>query len=111
MRTIKKIHNWGIKQLLGVRMTTSTDVCYVQLEYPPLKSTVCIVKTKLFQRLWEERCDMPEGQWAHAVRLTMTHNTPVRTHIDNLINNVAAGIESNYHLPTIHHPEDKVTSP
>ena len=98
LRPIEKLYNWGIKQLLGVRMTTCTDVCYVELGYPPLRSIIMSKQRKLFQRLWEERRGMSDDPWVHAVRLTMTHNTPVSTHINNLINNsvddVAVGVES-----------------
>lgn len=31
LRPAEKLYNWGIKQLLGVRMTTCTDICYLEL--------------------------------------------------------------------------------
>ena len=86
MRPVEKLYNWGIKQLLGVRMTTCTDICYVELGYPPLKSLVMARQRKLFQRLWSERCDMLDDPWTHAVTLTLAANTPTTTHVTGLLN-------------------------
>ena len=86
LRPIEKLYNWGIKQLLGVRVTTCTEVCHVELGYPPLKAIVLSTQRKLYQRLWEERRDMFDDPWAHTVRLPTAHNTTIRrAHINNLI--------------------------
>ena len=55
LRPVEKLYNWAVKQLLGVRMTTCTDICYVELGLPPLKYLVIGKQRKFFQRLWEER--------------------------------------------------------
>ena len=98
LRPIEKLYNSGIKQLLRVRMTTYTNVCYVELGSPPLKSLVLSRQRKCFQRLWEERRGMPYDPWVHAVKLTLATNTLTSKHIHSLINNyvddVTVGIES-----------------
>lgn len=78
-------------------MTTCTNVGYEELGCPPLKSIVLAKQRRLYQRLWQERRDMCDNPSVHAVRLTMTFNTPMNTHIDNLknfVDHVAVGIES-----------------
>lgn len=37
LKPIVKLYNWALKQLLGVRMTTCNDVCYLEAGCPPLK--------------------------------------------------------------------------
>ncbi len=98
LRPIEELYNWGIKQLLGDRINTCTDVFYVELGSPPLKSIILAKKRKLFQRRWQERGNMSDDPWEHAVRLTTIFNTPMNIHINNMINNfvdkVAVGIVS-----------------
>ncbi len=40
LRPVNKIYNWGIKKLLGVRMSTCNDLCYLELGLPPLRALV-----------------------------------------------------------------------
>ena len=98
LRPVEKLYNWGIKQLLGVRMTTCTNVCYAELGYAPLKSLVLARQRKFFQQLWGERRRMSDDPWAHTVKLTLATNTPTSKHIQSLINNsiddIKVGIES-----------------
>lgn len=93
LRPVEKLYNWGIKQLLGVRMTTCTDICYVELGYPTLKSLVLSKQRKFFQSLWSERSGMVDDPWAHTVRLTLATNTPTSKHIRGLIDNVVDDVK------------------
>ena len=36
MNDVEKLYIGAIKNLLAVRVTTSSDLCLVELEYPPL---------------------------------------------------------------------------
>ncbi len=38
LRPVTKLYNLCIKQLLGVRTTSCNDLCYVEFDYPPLRT-------------------------------------------------------------------------
>ena len=40
LKPITKLYNWGLKQLLGIRMTTSNVLCCVEAGYPALADVV-----------------------------------------------------------------------
>ena len=85
LRPVERLYNWGIKQLLGVRMTTCTDLCYVELGYPPLKYLVKAKQRKFFSKLWNERRGMDDDPWTHAAKITLATNTLTARHIKGLI--------------------------
>lgn len=85
LRPVERLYNWGIKQLLGVRMTTCTDLCYVELGYPPLKYLVKAKQRKFFSKLWNERRGMDDDPWVHATKITLATNTPTARCIKGLI--------------------------
>ena len=39
LRPVRKLYNWSLKNLLDVRLTTCSDVCYVEAGYPPRLSS------------------------------------------------------------------------
>ena len=45
IKPVVKLHNWSLKQLLGVRKITPTVVCYVESGYPSLPDLVKYVQT------------------------------------------------------------------
>ena len=85
LRPIEKLYNWGMKQLLGVRVTACTEMCYVELGYPTVKALIQAKQRKFFQLLWGERHGSLDDPWAHAVRLTLASNTPTARYIYSLI--------------------------
>ena len=87
LRPIEKLYNWGIKQLLGVRVTTCTEMCYMELGYPSLKALIQAKQRKFFQLLWGERHGSLDDPWTHAVRLTLASNTSTGRYINSLIHN------------------------
>ena len=40
LKPIDILYKWCIKQLLGVRKTTSNDICLIELGLPPLRALV-----------------------------------------------------------------------
>ena len=48
LKPVEKLYNWAVKQLLGVRMTTCTNICYVELGLPPLKYLVISKQRNFF---------------------------------------------------------------
>ena len=87
LKPLEKLYNWSIKQLLGVRMSTCTDVCYAELGLPPLKFLVMAKQRKFLQRMWGERQLMVDDPWVHAVKLVLETNITTSRYIDGLIDN------------------------
>ena len=48
LKPIEKLYKWCIKQLLGVRKTTSNDVCLVEMGMSPLRALVKAKQRKFF---------------------------------------------------------------
>ena len=53
-----KLYNWSIEQLLGVRLSTCSDVCYAELGLPPIKYLFKAKQRKFFQSLWRDQQHM-----------------------------------------------------
>ncbi len=87
LRPVEKLYSWGIKQLLGVRVTTCTEMCYVELGYPLLKALIQAKQRTFLQLLWSEMHDSLDDPWTHAVRLTLASNTATGRYINSLIHN------------------------
>lgn len=74
-----------MKKVLGVRLSTSNDVCFAELELPPLRFLVMARQRKFYQTLWYERQHMIDDPWMHVVKLVFASNTRTSRHIDSLI--------------------------
>ena len=48
VKRIVNLYNWCVKQLLGVRLSTCSDVCYVKLGLPPIKYLVKAKQRQFF---------------------------------------------------------------
>ena len=53
VKPIEKLYNWCVKQLLGVRLSTCSDVCYVELGLPPIKYLIKAKQYKFFSEFME----------------------------------------------------------
>ena len=96
LRPVVKLYNWSLKNLLGVRLTTCNDVCYVESGYPSLHSLVKSKQRSFFSKMWIEREGMEDDPLALAINVTREHRYHTRTYIDNLlhteINDIAEGV-------------------
>lgn len=84
LKPVVKLYNWCIKQLLGVRMTTYNDQCYLELGLPPLRALIISRQRKFFRCMWRERRAMNDDPWSHAVRLAMEANVPTGRFISDI---------------------------
>ena len=57
--------------MLGVRQTTCNDLCYLELDIPPVKAIVTRKQRLFVQRLNRERRGQHEDPWLHAVSLIL----------------------------------------
>ena len=66
-----------MKELMGVRKTTSNVVCYAELGYPSLPDLLKHRQHKFFHRMWSERNNMNDDPLSFAISTVMNYNTPV----------------------------------
>lgn len=85
LKPIEKLYNWGIKQLLGVRMSTCNEICYLELGMPPVKAIVAQKQRKYFRNMWSERRAMDDDPWTHVVRLVLESDTLTSRRVFDLI--------------------------
>ena len=85
LRPMIKLYNWAIKELLGVRITTCNDLCYLEIGYPPLKDLVLAKQRKFFQRMWTDRSNMTDDPLVHAIRIVRNSQFRTGKYITGLI--------------------------
>ena len=87
MSPITKLYNWALKELLGVRLSTCNDLCYIESGCPPVKDLIKSKQRKFFKQMWNERSGYVDDPLAHAMSITIRSNSPTGKYINNLINN------------------------
>ena len=93
IRPMIKLYNWAIKQLLGVRLTTCNDLCYVEIGYPPLKDLVIAKQRKFFKKMWGERLNMFDDPLVFAIRTVQNAQYKTSNYINGLINDDVNDLE------------------
>ena len=86
LKPVMKLYNWAIKQLLGVRKNTASDICYAEAGYPSLPDLVRYKQHKFFYSMWEERQGMIDDPLRFAIEATAQSNTPVGKIVHDMIN-------------------------
>ena len=85
VKPVLKLYNWSIKQLLGVRRTTSNLVCYAELGYPSLPDFFRFKHHRFFQRMWAERSAMQDDPLSLAIKIVKDSNTHTGKFVKTLI--------------------------
>ena len=93
IRPMIKLYNWAIKQLLGVRLTTCNDLCYVEIGYPPLKDLVIAKQRKFLKKMWGERLNMFDDPLVFAIRTVQNAQYKTSNYINGLINDDVNDLE------------------
>ena len=81
IKPVVKLYNWALKQLLGVRRTTSNQVCYAEAGCPPLADLVKYEQHKFFRNKWSEREYLVDDPLIFAINLIKSYNNPISRHI------------------------------
>ena len=90
---ITKLYNWALKELLGVRLSTCNDLCYIESGCPPVKDLIRYKQRKFFKQMWVERSGQMDDPLAHAMAITIQYNSSTGKYIQSLINNDVNDIE------------------
>ena len=85
LRPVAKLYNWGLKLLLGVRRTTSNDICYTELGYPPLQDLVKSRQRKFFSKIWQERSLMDDDPLVLVINTVLQARYNTRNYINGMI--------------------------
>ena len=91
VKPMETLYNMCIKHLLGVRRTTNTNLCMIELGCPPLKALVKAKQSKFFKTMWKERRDMTDDPLNHMLHTVMNTNISTAKYIRSLLEN-----ENNY---------------
>ena len=77
----------AVKSLLGVRVSTPNDLCYVELGISSLESRVRQTQAKFFRKMLTDRRGMADDPFWHVWELCKGENTPAYRYIINLVEN------------------------
>ena len=93
LNPVDKLYKWCIKQMLGVRKTTTNDVCLVELGLPPLRALVKSKQRIFFNKMYLERQDLVDDPLMHALRVARSYNDSVSRYLSDLITNEVNDVE------------------
>ena len=85
IKPMENLYNMCIKHLLGVRKTTNTNLCLVELGLPPLKALVKQRQKKFFKCMWTERRDMNDDPLSFVLHLVKDSRICTRNYIEDLL--------------------------
>ena len=85
IKPVEKQYKWCIKQLLGVRKTTTNDVCMIQLGLPPLRALIRAKQRTFFKNMWTQRNAMNDDPLIHVMKMTLRYNDTRFRYISDLI--------------------------
>ena len=87
IKPLIKLYNWAMKEMLGVRKTTSNLVCYAELGYPSLPDLLKFRQHKFLHKMWSERANMDDDPLSFAINTVMSFNTPVGRLVQHMTSN------------------------
>ena len=85
IKPMENIYHMCIKHLLGVRKNTTNSLCLVELGLPTLKALVIHRQRKYFKIMWDERRNMIDDPFSHALNLVKNSNTATARYVNDLI--------------------------
>ena len=82
---VNKLYMGAIKCILGVRVTTTSDVCLIELGLPPLQALVKYRQQCFFKKMLSERQGMIDDPLIFAMDLTRERNVKLYDVIQQLL--------------------------
>ena len=86
LKPVVKMYNWALKQILGVRKTTCSDVCYIESGCPPIEALVKDKQYKYFRKVYRERSGMTDDPLTFALLLLMNTQYNTKNYVRDLLN-------------------------
>ncbi len=84
LKPVSKIYNWSLKHLLGVRMNSCNDICYIESGYNSLSSIVRYKQINYFSKMVNERCGLLDDPLGYTLRLVLNSTHKTGNYLKNL---------------------------
>ena len=86
LKLVAKLYNWSLNYLLGVRINSCNDICYIESGYNSLTSIVKLKQRKYFVKFTNERYGLQDDPLGFALRLVLNNTYKTSNYLNNLIN-------------------------
>ena len=86
LKPVEVMYMKAVKALLGVRITTPTDLCLLEGGLKPLGSMVKARQKKFFEKMTTTRAEMTDDPLMHAMNIAKEFNKPTWTYIESVLN-------------------------
>ena len=101
LKPVAKIYNWSLKYLLGVKMNSCNDICYIESGYNSLTSIVKTKQRNYFVKMVNEKYGLQDEPLGYALRLVLNNTYNTSNYLNNLIdNNLNDYLQDNESLKT-----------
>ena len=87
LKPVSKLYNWALKQMLGVRLTTCNDVCYIESGYAPLTAIVRNKQRIFFGKMYNNRINLSDDPLGYVLKFILSNRYNTKNYLNNLINN------------------------
>ena len=88
LKPVEKMYHSAIKAVLGVRVTTPTDLCVIEGGFKPLTGLVKNRQKTFFEKM-ASRSDVQDDDddpFSHVMSITKELHKPMQTYIDSIVN-------------------------
>ena len=87
LKPVSKLYNWSLKHLLGVRMNTCNDICYIESGYSSLTTIVRNKQRNYFAKMFNERYELQDDPLGYVIKLVLNSTYNTSHYLRNLIVN------------------------
>ena len=87
LKPVSKLYNWALKQMLGVRLTTCNDVCYIESGYAPLTAIVRNKQRIFFGKMYNNRINLSDDPLGFVLKFILSNRYNTKNYLNKLINN------------------------
>ena len=91
---MKTMYMKAIKMLLGVRHSTTNELCLIELGFPSLEATIRHRQRRFFERMRNERSEMTDDPLMFALQLTESDNKVLHQYITGVLEEAGDIIEN-----------------
>ena len=86
IKPVTKVYNWALKQLLGVRITTCSDVCYIESGYSSVQSVIKDKQRIFFTKMVNDRYPLQDDPLGFVLKLILNSTSATSNYLHNIIN-------------------------
>ena len=82
---VESVYMTAVKALLGVRVTTCSDICQVELGLPPVAAIIKDKQTRFFQTMLRARSTMTDDPFMYCLNLTLHSRNKTARYIASVL--------------------------